>query len=809
MITTTKLVERIDESGHKVVLPQRIKTMYDEFLKIKPSISIHRAKAFTDVAIENPGMPVAIVKAKGFYRICETLPIYIAKDELIVGHAGGKSRAAIVSPDICWRWLEKELDTVSTRDISPYDLSEDDKKILKEEIFPYWKGRSVDEIVYTELEVLGLLPIAFETGIIDCEVKTTSGGGDLSPGYGNILLKKGYNGIKEDAQNRIKLLDMNIAEDIEKLYFLKAIIIVCDGMLVFSERFAQLAIEESQKENNLQRKKELVELAKVCKHVPANPPRNFWEALQSIWFGQVSIYLEETNAGTSPGRVDQYLFEYFKRDLDNGTLNLEKARELFYCFMVKFNENTWPLSSFASQYFAGYMPFQNIVVGGLTREGIDGTNDLTYMIMDCSKNLRMFQPSLSVRVHKDSPKEFLMAITDVVATGTGFPGINYDEACIDMLLSRGVSREDALDYCIMACTEPHLHGQLIRWASATYVNFAIPIELVLTNGFHRKSGRKVGLETGELEEFDTFEKFEAAVKEQMRYLYNLCTTITIVIEKAHRINLPKPVGSALLEGCIENGKGMMDGGSKYHWGPGIIVVGLADYANSMYSVKKLVYEDKKISLNTLNEALENDFVGYGEVLSLCKNVAKYGNDIEAVDYFAKEIVDYSGSYIMKLHGLMDYLELLTLSVSTNVPQGEAVSALPSGRKAYLPLADGISPSGGTDVNGPTAVIKSIDKIDPVMSSGATLLNMKFDPNLLKTDKDKENFIALIRAHNLLGGSHIQFNCVSKETLLEAQKNPDQYRSLIVRVAGYSAYFTELTKQFQDELIERTTQLTWN
>lgn len=808
MITSTRLIQNASDDVTGTALPERICRMREAFLDIKPSLSIHRARAITKITQENPDLPIILRRAIAFQHLCQTLPIYIGADELIVGHAGGKPRAAVLSPDICWQWIEKELDTVSTRAQNPYDLSESDKAELREDIIPFWKGKSIDELVYNELDAMGILPIAFESGIIDCEVKTTSGGGDLAPGYGNILLKKGFGGIKAHAEKRLATLSRDSNEEVSQYHFLTAVTRICEGMIQLGQRYADLARQEAEHAATPERREELLALAVICSHVSTHPPRNFWEALQAMWFGQVAIYLEETNAGTSPGRVDQYLYPWYCQDLDSGLLSTDEAKELFYCLLIKFNENTWPLSEFGSRYFAGYMPFQNMIVGGLTPDGRDGTNDLSYLVLDCARNLRMFQPSVSVRIHQNTDQKFLDAIMDLTAVGIGFPGIQNDEACIAMLQSRGVTLEEARDYCVMGCTEPHLSGKLVRWASATYVNFAIPIEFVLTNGRHLNTGKQLGLETGPLSDFDTFEKFETAVKVQLSHLYDLCTAITIVIEKAHRDFLPKPVGSALLEGCIESGKDQSQGGSRYHWGPGIIVVGLADYANSMAAVKQLVFDQKRVSLEQLATALACNFEGYPDLHRWCLNAPKYGNDDDYADKFAADIINFSGDAIAAQHGLQDNLELLTLSVSTNVPQGEVVGALPSGRKAGLPLADGISPAPGTDVLGPTAVIKSVDKINPVKTSGATLLNMKIDPSLLKSPADRKKFTALIRAHNQLGGSHIQFNCVSRETMLDAQAHPEQHRSLIVRVAGYSAYFTELSRQFQDEIINRTFQQHW-
>ncbi|MBF0363744.1 MAG: formate C-acetyltransferase/glycerol dehydratase family glycyl radical enzyme [Oligoflexia bacterium] len=786
-------------------LPARLERMREAYFKIKPSISIHRAHAFTRVAREEWGTNTKVLKGKCIYHACETAPIYIGKEELIVGLSGGKPRAGIISPDVSWRWLAKEVDYIDRRKVDPYELAEEDRKILKEEIFPFWKGKSVDEICYKHLEELGLLSMTFESGVVDCEVKTTSGGGDLCPGYPNILFKKGFAGIKKRALERLAILRPEVREEYDQIFFLKAVVLSCDGMILLAKRYVDAALEMAKVESDPQRKKELEDIAKVFQRVPEHPPTNFREALQMIWFGQAMLYQEEITAGTSPGRVDQYVYPFYKQDIESGALTVEEAEELMYCFLYKFNENAWPLSEFASKYFSGYMPYQNMVVGGVDENGRDAVNDLTYMIMNCSKNLRMFQPSLTTRIHAEAPAEYWEAIADVISAGLGFPNVQTDEVAIEALLSLGLTLRDARNYSIMGCTEPQLAGKQVRWASATYTNFGIPFEFVMTNGMHRFTKKKLGVETGSLESFDTFEKFEAAVKEQIKHIFKICGVCTILIQKVHQQHQPKPLGSALIDDCVERGKDYMEGGAHYNSGPGIVCVGTAEYANSMYAVKKLVYEDKKITLQQLAKAMEHDFEGFPEIYKMCITAPKYGNDIEAVDFFAKDLMNFAYEEIKKLDGLLAPLELSTLSVSSNVPQGEALGALPSGRRAGKPISDGISPTQGTDVNGITAAIKSVDGAELWKNTDGTLYNVTINPDLVSTPQGKANLVALLKAHHKLGGAQIQFNCIKRETLLDAQKHPEKYRSLMVRVAGYSAYFTELAKELQDDIISRTEQ----
>jgi len=789
-------------------LPPRIQRMKDAFLKVKPSVSIARAKATTEVYKKNPNLPVKILRARAFYRACETVPVHIGGDELIVGTPSGRQRAGVFCPEISWRWLETELDTIHQRNQDPYEIDAEDKRVLKEEIFPFWRGRSIDEKIYTQLEDLGVLPLTLESGIIDAELKATNGAGEYAPGYCNILIKKGFNGIKKAARRKLKEFDIADPDHTERIYFLKSVIIACEAMVLLGKRYAKKAKQMASKETNAKRKAELEQIAAVCMRIPGEAPQTFHEALQIVWFGQVAHYLEENAPSYSPGRIDQYFYPYFETDLAEGRLSREAARELLYCFLLKFNEIPWMLNEFASMYYAGYMAFQNVCVGGQKPEGGDATNDLSYMVLDCAKNLQLYQPSIAARIHNKSPQVFLNKIGEVVKTGIGFPASHFDDTTIKMLLSYGVDPADAKDYCLVGCVEPGISGRLYQWSAVCLTNFPIAVEFALTNGVQLVSGNQLGLPTGDPEAFETFTDFEAAVKKQLKHLIRVSAITTVITQQAHRDYLPKPIVSSVVAGCVETGRGVMMGGARYNSGPGIIVAGTADYANSMAAVKKLVYEDRSVTMGQLRRALENDFQGFEDVYKLCREAPKYGNDDDYVDDFARDVIDFIAREIKSYRGLYSPLALGTLPVSSHTPQGLVVGALPSGRGATLPLADGISPAQGTDVNGPTAIIKSLDKINQEVSTVGVLHNMKLDPGLMADDRGIANFTALLRTHNQLGGAHIQFNCVDAAKLKQAQQQPEAHRSLMVRVAGYSAFFVELCKEIQDEIISRTPQGKW-
>lgn len=790
-------------------LPERIRKMREEFLAIKPSISIDRAIATTEVYQENQNIPIKELRAQAFYRACKTIPLHIGSRELIVGRPGGKPRAGVFCPEIAWRWLQKEIDTVSTRAQDPYDLDEADKKILQEEIFPFWQDRSVEEIFFKRIENIGILPLTYESGVLDAEVKASSGAGEFSPGISNIVLKKGYNGIQQDAEKKLETLTYLNPDDHEKIHFLRAVLTTCNGLKLLAKRYAELAGKMASEEKDPQRQTELKRISNICNRVPAEPPQSFQEALQAIWLVQVALFLEENAPSLSPGRIDQYLFPYFQKDIAEGKLTESEAKELMYCFLLKFNEIPWLLNEATAMYYAGYMAFQNAIVGGQTRNGEDATNDLTYIVLDCSKNLKLYQPSLAARVHAKSPPEYLAKIVDVIKVGIGFPAIHFDDVTIKMLLSLGISLEDARDYCIAGCVEPSVSGALYRWAEVCYANFPSAIEFAITNGVQVTSGKTLGLKTGNPADFKTYGEFENAVKAQLKNIIDVAAIATHVGQQIHRDFLPKPLASTLIEPCVETGLSLMMGGAKYNSGPGLIFAGTADYADSMAAVKKVVFDDQKLSMQELCEALADNFENHETAHKLLREAPKYGNGDKYVDDFAKDIIDFTSHELQKQNTMYAHMALGTLPVSSHVPQGLSIGALPSGRKSKAPLADGISPGQGNDYQGPTAIIKSVDTINQETATVGVLHNMKITPNLLEGNQGVSNFIAMLRTHDQMGGGQVQFNCIEKDTLIAAQQAPDDYRSLLVRVAGYSAFFVELCKEIQDEIISRTPQQSLN
>ena len=785
-------------------LTPRVAALRQAYLEAKPSVSIARAKAVTEVYRANPGMPPMILRAMGFKRACETAPLSIFDGERIVSHPAGARRAGEIAPDIAWRWVRDELDTLSTRPQDPYAIREEDKQTLRDEIFPFWQGRSVDEIAETQLRQASLWAFTSESFICDVSVKTQNGGGDTCPGYDNILLVKGFAGIMAEAGASLETLSMGNKDDIDKIHFYTGTVLTCQGVIAYAERYARLAESLSRLEPAPGRKAELARIAAVCRRVPALPPRTFEEALQSVWFAQSLFTLEENQTGISLGRADQYLYPFYRADIDSGRLTEAGARELVCCWLIKMAELMWLISKESAMYFAGYQPFINLVVGGQKRRGGDATNELTTLFMDCSKTLGLYQPSLAVRIHNTTPRALLKQVVDVIRSGIGFPACHFDDAHIKMMLRKGFDYEDARDYCLMGCVEPQKSGRIYQWTSVGYTNWPVAIEFALNDGVFPYDGQRHGLPTGTPDTFADYEAFEAAVKRQIVHITEQAAKATLILQRIHRDHAPKPLISCLVEGCLESGRNVMDGGAVVNNGPGLIWTGLADYANSMAAVKKLVFTEGKYSLGELARALAANFKGCETLRRDCLAVAKYGNDEDSVDLIAKDLVDFTEQCHKSRAMLYGPMSHGTLSISNNTPQGSLIGALPSGRLAGTPLADGISPAQQSDRAGPTAVVKSVSKLNVEAMEIGQVHNLKLMAGLLDTPQAEAALISLLQTASILGNAQMQFSYVDNETLRQAQLDPDSYRGLLIRVAGYSAFFVELCREVQDEIISRTT-----
>lgn len=793
----------VDENGVPTGITERLVKLKEIYLKHRPTITTYRAKAITKIAQENPGMPKILLRAKCFRYCCETAPLVIQDNELIVGAPCGAPRAGAFSPDIAWRWMVDEIDTIGERPQDPFYISEEDKKYMKEMLFPYWQGKSVDEYCEEQYREAGVWEMSGESYVSDCSYHATNGGGDSNPGYDVILMKKGMLDIQQEAKDHLEKLDYENPDDIEKIYFYKSIVDTTEGVMIYAKRLSNYAAELAAKETNPKRKAELQKIAEVNAYVPAHKPRTFWEAIQAVWTIESLLVVEENQTGMSIGRVDQYMYEYYKGDIDSGRINNFEAFELAGCMLIKMSEMMWVTSEGASKFFAGYQPFVNMCVGGVTRDGRDATNELTYLLMDAVRHVKIYQPSLACRIHNKSPQKYMKKIVDVIRSGMGFPACHFDDTHIKMMLAKGVSIEDARDYCLMGCVEPQKSGRLYQWTSTAYTQWPICIETTLNHGVPLWYEKQVTPDPGDLSQWKTYEEFDAAVKEQIKWVTKWTSVATVISQRIHRELAPKPLMSIMYEGCMESARDVSAGGAMYNFGPGVVWSGLATYADSMAAIKKLVFDEKKYTLAELNEGLKADFVGYEQMKQDCLNAPKFGNDDDYADLIAADIIHFTEMDHRRYKTLYSVLSHGTLSISNNTPFGQLTGASANGRPAWSPLSDGISPTQGADFKGPTAIIKSVSKMACDNMNIGQVHNFKIMAGLLDTPEGEEGIITLLRTASVLGNGEMQFNYLDNDTLIDAQARPEDYRDLIVRVAGYSAFFVELCKDVQDEIISRT------
>ncbi|MDP9858502.1 formate C-acetyltransferase [Olsenella profusa DSM 13989] len=782
---------------------ERQARLKDNFLKQVPSITMYRARAVTEIMKANPGMPKIELRAKAFRRCCETAPLVIQDDELIVGAPCGAPRAGAFSPDLAWRWLRDELDTIGTRPQDPFYISEEDKQYCRDVLFPFWEGKSQDEICEDQYREAGVWELSGESFVSDCSYHAMSGGGDSNPGYDVILMRKGMVDIQEEAKRHLEQLDYANPEDLDKIYFYKSVIDTTEGVMTYAKRMSDYAAQLASECHDAKRKAELEQISTILTHVPAHKPSTFWEAVQSVFVIESLLPVEENQTGMSIGRVDQYMYPFYKADVEAGRITPYQAFDIAGCMLIKMSEMMWVTSRGQSEFFAGYQPFINMTLGGVTRKGDDATNELTYLLMDAARHVKIYQPTIACRIHNKSPEKYMRKIVDLVRSGMGFPACHFDDTHIKMMLAKGVSVEDARDYCMMGCVEPQKSGRLYQWTSTSYTQWPICIELTLNHGVDLWYGKQVTPDLGDLSQYKTYEEFDAAVKKTIYYVTKWTDVATVISQRVARDVAPKPLMSIMYEGCMESGKDVSAGGAMYNYGPGVVWTGLGTYTDSMAAIKKLVFDEHKYTLEQLNEGLKADFVGFERMRQDCIDTPKYGNDDDYADGIAADLLYYTESIHVKFKTLYSHMSTGTLSISNNTPFGEMTGASANGRKAWTPLSDGISPSQGADHNGPTAIIKSVSKLANDSMNIGMVHNFKLMSGLLDTREGEDGLVTLLRTASMFGNGEMQFNYLDNKTLIDAQKHPENHRDLVVRVAGYSAFFNELCKDVQDEIISRT------
>ena len=784
------------------MITERIEKIRQNYVNSKPEISYERALIWTESYKRTEGLPVCIRAARAFYDCCAELGVHIFDGELVVGATGEFRKCGILTPEFSWMWVDREMDNFATRPQDPYIMTDEQRAFVRENIFPYWKGKSLEEAFLARLPE-DTKKIGVDTGIIDNDSKWRQAVGEITPDYQDVLFKKGFGGIIKEAEAHIAELDITNHEDEEKKDFYDSIIWTSKGIILYANRYADEAERMAKEEKDAKRAAELLKIAENCRKVPENGPEGFYEAIQFLWFTQIGGILSENPLSLNPGRFDQYMFPYYEKDLAAGKITEDEAQELIEALWLKYSEWVWTISANTADYFAGYNQFQNLTVGGKKRDGHDGTNAITYMALKATEEAKTHQPGLSVRVHADCPKDFLNAVTHLVSKGTGFPAIHSDSVGYQMLINAGYEPEDARDWNNCGCVVPHFR-KTGEWTAAVNVNFGSALEYALNQGVSLMTGEKMGLDEKAAAEFTSYEEVRDAFYKQFDNLCRHSIILTIEAQRLHRDMVPRPFLSSCIENCMDIGKDLSRGGAKYNIGPVITGIGLAVVANSLAAVKKLVFEDKVCTMETMIAALKANWEGFEDLRAQAKDCPKYGNDDDYVDDIAIEVANH---FYKEIHQYKDIFgsPFLTafMGISNYIPMGRVLGATPCGRKNGEPSSEGVSPYVGTDKSTPLAAMRSTAKVNQEIHSGGTLLNLRLDHNLVATKRGQSNLGSMIQTLFSLGAFHVQFNCISSEVLRAAQAKPEDYKDLLVRVAGYSTQFVNLSKSMQDAIIART------
>lgn len=829
---------------------ERITRLVSHLYAKMPEIESARARLITESYRCTEGKPMVMRRALAFSHILKNLPIIIRPEELIVGSTTIAPRGCQTYPEFSWEWLQAEFDTVETREADPFYISEQTKQELRE-VNPYWKGKTSSELA--DAYMTPETHKAIEHNIFTTGNYYYNGIGHYTCQYDKVL-NIGLRGIMNEAASELAGMRPGDGNYARKATMLQAVIISCQAVIDYAKRYSELAAAEAQKEQNPARRAELLTISANCANVPGNPAGSFWEACQSMWFIQQVLQIESSGHSISPGRFDQYMYPFFKKDLEALRITREFGQELIDCIWVKLNDLNKCRDAASAKGFAGYSLFQNLIVGGQTEEGMDATNDISFMCITASKHVFLPMPSLSIRVWNGSPHDLLIHAASLTRTGIGLPAYYNDEAIIPAMMDRGCSLREARNYSIIGCVEPQVPGKTDGWHDAAFFNMCRPLELVFSSGMDL--GEQISVRTKDVEEMTSYEEFFEAYQQQMNYMIELLVNSDNSIDAAHAQLTPNPFESCLIDDCMKRGLCLEEGGAHYNF-TGPQGFGIANVGNALYAVKKLVFDEHKVSMKEMKKALKFNFAQgldaagatalatetirqmeaegrrvtdsevpavvasimqaqlpeaekqrMVEIWEMIKALPKFGNDEAEVDEFAREAAYCYSRPIEKYRNPRGgQYQAGMYPVSANVPLGAQTGATPDGRLAHTPVADGVSPYVGTDVNGPTAACNSVAKLDHMINSNGTLFNMKFHPSALTGEKGLDNFVSMIRGFFDQKGFHMQFNVVDRNTLLDAQKHPENYRHLVVRVAGYSALFTTLSRSLQDDIISRTEQTT--
>lgn len=802
-------MENVEHFG---TLTERMKEFREEVLDEKPYIDAQRAILATLAYKENLNQPRVMVRAKMLEKVLDNMSIYIEDKSLLAGNQATKNRNAPIFPEYTMEFVMNELDQFEKRDGDVFYITEKTKEQLRD-IAPFWQNNNLrargEALLPEEVRVF------METGVFGMEGKLNAGDAHLAVNYERIL-KDGLRGYEKRVKECKATLDLTNPDNIDKYCFYNAVLIVLEAVRNFANRYSVLAKDLAEKELNQERKIELLEISRICSKVPYEPAETFQEAVQSVWFIQLILQIESNGHSLSYGRFDQYMYPYYDRDIKNGTINESEALELLTCLWIK----TLTINKVRSQAHtlssAGSPMYQNVTIAGQTTDKKDAVNDLSFLVLKSVAQTRLTQPNLTVRYHKNINKHFLDECIEVMRLGFGMPALNNDEIIIPSFMDWQVKEEDAYNYSAIGCVETAVPGKWgYRCTGMSYINFPRMLLCTMNNGVDLTSNKRFTKGYGYFTEMESYEELLEAWDKTIREITRYSVIVENVIDKASERDVPDILCSALTDDCIARGKTIKEGGAVYDFISGL-QVGIANMADCLAAIKKLVYEEKKITRQELWNAILDDFSSPENKKiqkMLIREAPKYGNDddyvdqliVEAYDSYIEEIEKYPNTrYNRGPIGGIRYAG--TSSISANVGQGMSTMATPDGRNAFEPLAEGCSPAHNSDKNGPTAVFKSVSKLRTNKITGGVLLNQKMTPQMLSTEENRQKLELLIKTFfNRLHGYHVQYNIVSKETLIDAQKHPEKHKDLIVRVAGYSAFFNVLSKKTQDDIIGRTEQ----
>lgn len=802
----------MENAEHFGTLTERMKEFREEVLDEKPYIDAQRAILATLAYKENLNQPRVMVRAKMLEKVLDNMSIYIEDKSLLAGNQATKNRNAPIFPEYTMEFVMNELDQFEKRDGDIFYITEKTKEQLRE-IAPFWQNNNLrargEALLPEEVRVF------METGVFGMEGKLNAGDAHLAVNYERIL-KDGLRGYEKRVKEYKAALDLTNPDNIDKYCFYNAVLIVLKAVRNFANRYSVLAKDLAEKELNQERKIELLEISRICSKVPYEPAETFKEAVQSVWFIQLILQIESNGHSLSYGRFDQYMYPYYDRDIKNGTIKESEALELLTCLWIK----TLTINKVRSQAHtlssAGSPMYQNVTIAGQTTDKKDAVNDLSFLVLKSVAQTRLTQPNLTVRYHKNINKRFLDECVEVMRLGFGMPALNNDEIIIPSFMDWQVKEEDAYNYSAIGCVETAVPGKWgYRCTGMSYINFPRMLLCTMNNGVDLTSNKRFTKGYGYFTEMESYEELLKAWDKTIREITRYSVIVENVIDKASERDVPDILCSALTDDCIARGKTIKEGGAVYDFISGL-QVGIANMADCLAAIKKLVYEEKKITRQELWNAILDDFSSPENKKiqeMLIREAPKYGNDddyvdqliVEAYDSYIEEIEKYPNTrYNRGPIGGIRYAG--TSSISANVGQGMSTMATPDGRNAFEPLAEGCSPAHNSDKNGPTAVFKSVSKLRTNKITGGVLLNQKMTPQMLSTEENRQKLELLIKTFfNRLHGYHVQYNIVSKETLIDAQKHPEKHKDLIVRVAGYSAFFNVLSKKTQDDIIGRTEQ----